>query len=138
MSLQSRLASFITDIGADMKKAMCLEKTMTMQGPVTVRTGVVRLPIPEGTWSFVRAYAQVSSAPTGSNILLDIKKNGTTVHSGGTGRCSIAAGATQGQTTNFSTSTVTANDYLTVDVVQKGSTLSGDDLVFTIVLRRTA
>lgn len=115
-----------------------LEKTLTLQGPVATLTGSVRLPISTGSWTIRRVQLQVSSAPTGSAIIVDVNKNGSTIFSTQSNRPQIAAGATQGNTTTFNTSNLTAGDYLTVDVDQKGSTLPGDDLVVVIVLRRTA
>lgn len=136
MSLQSRLASLIGDFGADMKKALAQDIKLTMQGPVSVRTGTVRYPVRTGSWIIERVTIQTSSAPTGSAIIVDVNKNGTTIHSGGTGRATIAASSTTGTTTTFSTATLTTGDYLTVDVDQKGSSNAGDDLVVVITLRR--
>lgn len=109
--------------------------TVTMQGVATARTGTVRLYVPAGTYTVVSATVSVSTAPTGSALVVDVNKNGTTMFST---KPQVAASAFTGtQAANASTS-VTTGDYITVDIDSIGSTVAGSDVVVTVVLQRTA
>jgi hypothetical protein len=69
---------------------------------------------------------RVKTAPTGAAVIIDIKKNGTSIFST---KPQIADGAlTGGSGAVFSSTTVTSGDVLTFDVNQVGSTVPGQDL----------
>lgn len=76
--------------------------------------------------------ASVGTAPTGSSIIIDVFKNGTTLFTGGTDRPTIAIGGFTDVGVPAVTS-LAANDYLTVEIVQVGSTIAGADLVVQVV-----
>lgn len=76
--------------------------------------------------------ASVGSSPTGSSIIVDVLKNGTTIFTGGTDRPTITVGGNTDTGTPAVTDLV-AGDYLTVTVVQVGSTYAGADLVVQVV-----
>lgn len=98
-------------------------------GNVTLTTGKVRYRFPFAA-TIVGVSAAVNTAPTGSAIILDINKNGTTIFTTQANRPQIAAGAfaTAAEVTNMNVTSIAAGDYLTVDVDQIGSTLPGADL----------
>jgi hypothetical protein len=79
--------------------------------------------------------ASVGTAPTGSSIIADVNKNGTTIFTTQANRPTIAiSGNTSGAVTNMNVSALSAGDYLTVDVDQVGSTVAGADLTITVTL----
>jgi len=82
--------------------------------------------------------ASVNTAPTNASLIVDVKKNGTSVFTPATAGVRPTIPTTQftNKTTSFSTasgSTTWANgDYLTINVDQVGSTIAGADLVVTV------
>ena len=93
---------------------------------LAVSTGEKRLYL-QKAYTLKSIHAYVDTAPAGAAVNLDILKNGTSLQT-----VSIAAGATKGTQTSLSHS-IAADDYLTVDITQIGSTTAGSDLylVFT-------
>ena len=77
--------------------------------------------------------ASISTAPTGSSVLLDINKGGVSVLPS---QLTIAAGANQATPLTPTTTDVSTSEYLTLDVDQIGSTIAGADLVVTIIYRK--
>jgi hypothetical protein len=74
-------------------------------------------------------FAAVNTSSVGADITVDVKKNGVSILGGslititqGTYKSAVLTNTTQ----------VTINDYLTVDIIQVGSTTSGSDLVVTL------
>jgi hypothetical protein len=101
-------------------------------GPVAVKVGGGRYYIEEAV-SIVKVRSSVGTAPTGTTLLVDVNKNGSTIFTTQANRPAIAIGAN----TATGTPQVTAlavGDYLTVDVDQVGSTLAGADLTVQIEL----
>lgn len=88
-----------------------------------------------GTITKVMAYAK--TAPTGSAIIFDINKNGTTIWTEQNNRLQIAAGSNSGQTTTFSTTSVTADSYFTIDIDQVGSGTAGEDITVQLYIEET-
>jgi hypothetical protein len=77
--------------------------------------------------------ASVGTAPTGTALLVDVLKNGSTIFTTRANRPTVAAG---GFTALSGTPDVTAwgvGAYLTVDVNQVGSTVPGADLTVQVV-----
>jgi len=83
--------------------------------------------------TITRVHLAVDTAPTGAAIIVDIHKNGTTIFTNPAHRAQIAAGATNGETTDIDVATWTAGEYLTAHVDQVGSTLAGEDIVICVV-----
>jgi collagen type VII alpha len=110
----------------------------SLGGTATLRTSPVRLIVPTGTYTISEVRIMCGTAPTGAALTVDILKNGTTIYSGGTGRPSIAAGTNSATDGTPSTTSVTAGDYFTVQIVNIGSTVAGADLSVQIELTRTA
>jgi hypothetical protein len=77
-------------------------------------------------------HASVVTAPGGQAIICDINKNGSTIWTTQGNRVSIAAGTNTGTQTTFDVSSITAGDYLTIDIDQIGSTTAGGQLVVRI------
>lgn len=104
--------------------------------PLTVRSGTHRLYL-EGSYLVESVRASVGTAPTGSGVTVDVNKNGTTIYTTQSARPQIAAGASTATGNSPAVTTLTAGDYLTVDVDAIGSTVAGADLTVAIRLRRT-
>jgi hypothetical protein len=105
------------------------------QGPVirSPFTGVIQ-----------RVDGYVGTAPTGANIIIDIRKGPTLVgltsiwSINTSNRLNIAAGAQIGSQyglTNFDTISVKAGDLLALDLVQVGSTIPGSDMTIILTVR---
>lgn len=103
--------------------------TYAKTGPVTVISGQLRYRFPFAA-TIVGVSMAVNTAPTGAAIIADVNKNGTTIFTTQANRPTIAAGAfaTAAEVTNMNVTSIAAGDYLTVDIDQVGSTVSGADL----------
>lgn len=105
--------------------------TYNVPGTVAVATGTARWYNDTGrTLTFVGARSSVGTAPTGASLIVDVKVNGTSLWSvTPANRPTIAAAAqTSGNVTTFDNATIANGSYVTVDVVQVGSTAAGSDL----------
>ncbi len=98
----------------------------TVTGTVTVATSVTPIIPAHRTLTIVKAYAVLKTGPTGANLIVDINKNGSTIMTGT--KLVVAAGATTGSQTTFSTTDLADGDSLTIDIDQIGSTIAGADL----------
>ena len=109
--------------------------TFAQEGTLVAGTGVSRFRFPFAA-SLAGVSAAVGTAPTGSSILLNVRKNGTTLFSGAE-RPEIlaAANATTAEMVPASAAIV-VGDYLTVDIDQIGTTAAGSDLTVFIRYRR--
>lgn len=98
-------------------------------GSLTVTTGKIRYRFPFAA-TIVGVSLAVGTAPTGSSIIVDVNKNGTTIFTTQANRPTILAGAfnTAAEVTNMNITSVAAGDYITMDIDQVGSTISGADL----------
>lgn len=98
---------------------------------------VVGTKLQQGLISIARTIARVriysDTAPVGSDLIIDINKNGVTIWTTQANRAKVVAGANAGTTTTFDVTAVAAGDRLSVDVDQVGSgTPGGNDLLVTI------
>ena len=103
-----------------------LIKAYRYDGTLVTNTGSKRLYLEKAyTLNSIKAY--IDTAPVGAAINLDVKKNGTSLQT-----LSIADGASTGSQTSL-THSIAADDYLTIDITQVGSSTAGDNLylVFT-------
>lgn len=106
-------------------------------GTLTVTTGTQRLPI-DGTYTIVGTRLMAGTAPTGSALIVDINKNGTTIYSTQGNRPTIADGANAGGPgTTPDVTALAAGDYLTVDIDQIGSSVAGADLTVSVIVSKT-
>ena len=103
-----------------------LVKSYRYDGDLAVNTGEKRLYLEKG-YTLVSAHAYIDTAPTGDSVNLQINKNGSSLFT-----MSVNAGASTGSSTGL-THSISANDYITVDITQVGSSTAGSDLyvVFT-------
>jgi len=103
-------------------------------GALTVGTSMLRMPIVRSC-TVVGVYLTVGTAPTGADIIVDIHKNGTTIFTTQANRPTIAATVNiggPGVTPNITA--LAAGDYISVDIDQIGSSVSGSDLVVSIII----
>ena len=118
----------VRDIAANVDEAGGFEKTYSYTGNLSVNTGTERFyTFDAATCSEINAY--VGTAPVGSSITLNVKKNGSTVDT-----VSIGDGNTS--STNASTSSYNKGDYLTVDITQVGSSTAGADLKINFIFTK--
>lgn len=97
-----------------------LTVTLLQQGELTVTTGSARWYAPAAL-TISKITARVATAPTGSAVTILVKKSGTTAST-----LTISDGGTSDiDNTGFS---MTAGQYLTVDVSAIGSTTAGEEL----------
>jgi hypothetical protein len=84
-----------------------------------------------------KVVASAVTAPTGAALVVDVKKNGTSVFAASGDRTSIAASTNRGEAEPTKTGDdvlVKPGEYLTVEVTQVGSTVAGADLHVQIFL----
>lgn len=105
--------------------------TFSKQGTLTTATGALRHYV-KNAWTINQVRASAGTAPTGASILVDVNKNGTTIWATQGNRVAIAASANTGTQTTFDTTALAANDYLTVDIDQIGSTIPGSDITVQV------
>lgn len=107
-------------------------QVFTVPGTISTGVGRARFYCPgAATLSHVRA--SVGGAPTGSDIIVDVNKNGTTVFTNQTSRPKIFAGQTTAVGTPAVT-TIAQGDYITVDIDAVGSLFAGSDLTVQVEL----
>jgi len=108
------------------------QPTFQRAGQLVTLTGTSRFYVEDAaTISVVRA--SVGTAPTGSPILVDVNRNGTTIFTNQANRPTIAAG-THTDTATPAVTALVAGDYLTVDIDGVGSTNPGADLTVSVTL----
>lgn len=87
--------------------------------------------------TIVELRLKVKTAPTGAAIIVDVNKNGTTIFTNQAYRPQIAAGATEGQTTDIDVSSLAKGDDITFDIDQVGSATAGSLLLVEIICKQT-
>ena len=107
-------------------------------GELSIMVGNIERPISGGVFSFASITARVSTAPTGAAIILDVLKNGTSIFETVGDRPTIPIGQKIATVGSWGNTTVTDGDYVTVDILQVGSTTAGSDLVVPIRLGKVA
>lgn len=108
----------------------------THAGPLAVKVGPTQRPVVGGSFSFVSIGARASTAPVGSSVVLDVKKNGASIFALPADRPTIAAGSNDAIVGSWGNVTVTTGDYISVDIVAVGSTEPGSDLVLNLRMRK--
>lgn len=112
--------------------------TAVLPGTAAVAAGTLRHPVGAGTWDITEVRVTAGTAPVGSALIVDVHKNGSTIYGTQANRPTVPDGGNAATGGAASTTSVTAGDYLTVDVDQVGSTSPGADLVVALRLTRTA
>lgn len=105
-------------------------------GTLVPKVGTTKYPVAGGVFSFESIAAMVGTAPSGSSVVLDIKKNGSTIFPLPADRPTIIDGGTAATVGSWSNVTVTTGDYLSVDIVAVGSTTPGEDLVLSVRMKK--
>ena len=82
-------------------------------------------------------HATLQTAPTGTSLIVDVNKNGTTIFTTQANRPTVTVGSvvTSTEVTNMDVTELASGDELTVDVDQVGSGTSGSGL--TLFIRYT-
>ena len=141
MSLQTRLTAFIQAVGADIKavqnQAVREAYTFSVAGDLTTKTGAHRIYL-EGDYAIESVRASVGTPSSGTNVIVDINRNGSTIYGTQANRPSIATASYTALGGAYSNGVFSANDYLMVDVDQVGSVAAGADLTVVIRLRKTS
>jgi hypothetical protein len=106
------------------------------EGPLAVGVGVQGYPVPfDCTVIGVRGY--LGSAPTGSEAVFDVNRNGVTIFSDPATRPRAAAGSQViPEASGMSVTALNAGDVLTVDIDQIGSGSPGADATLVIRIRK--
>ena len=105
-----------------------LERHFNYPGNVAVSVGTARWYLQQTT-IVQRIKAQITTAPVGADITINIKKNGTTLQV-----ISITAGTDNALlNTNIS---MNDGDYLTVDIITVGTSTPGSDLIVSFLYVR--
>lgn len=110
--------------------------TFSWTGTVPVTAGPHRFYVEQDS-TIVSVRAAVGTAPVGASLICDVNKNGTTIYTTQSSRPTILASTNTALGATPDVTTVTAGQYLTVDVDQVGSSVPGADLTLTVRLRRT-
>jgi len=85
------------------------------------------------TWDIQYVRATVGIAPTGSSLIVDVNRDGTTIFTTQSNRPTITASTnSSGKVTNMDVTTVADGSYLTVDIDQVGNTISGGALTVQV------
>lgn len=106
------------------------EQVYSAKGTLTTSTGALRLYNDTGRrLYFGSVRAAVGTAPTGAALIVDVKKNGTSIWATTTGnRPTIAISGFTATGGAPDTAFIDPGEYFTVDVLQVGSTIAGADL----------
>jgi hypothetical protein len=106
----------------------------SIQGTLQVASGVSRLYLARNA-TFSACYISANTAPTGAAIIADVKLGGTSIFTGVTAnRPTIAASSFAGTAGAPATTSFTSGNYLTVDILQVGSTVAGADFTMTLLV----
>lgn len=105
-------------------------------GDATITAGTMRWRFPVAA-TIVGASAAIGTAPTGSSLIIDVNKNGTTIYTTQGNRPTISAGTNSASETSPNVTSMAIGDYLTVDIDQIGSTVAGSDLTVFVRYRIT-
>ncbi len=105
-------------------------------GTLSVGTGTSRQPIIV-PGDIIAVRAMVATAPTGSSLIVDVHKNGTTIFTTQGNRPTISAGSNDSGNEIPDVVGLLAGDYLTIDIDQVGSTVAGVGLTLAIEYRKT-
>lgn len=109
-----------------------LDTTFTYPGTLSVQAGKARWYAPVNA-TIVAVRASVGTAPTGASAIFDVNKNGTTIFTTQSNRPTIAASGFTDTADAVEVTSLSAGDYLTVDIDQIGSTVAGADATIQIL-----
>ena len=107
----------------------------TKSGALEVDTNICFPFRPSGTFTISEVYIECKTAPTGSTLIIDVNKNGTTIFTDQNNRPAIAISGTTATSGTPDVTSFAKDDQITIDIDQIGSGDSGEDL--TIQVRGT-
>jgi hypothetical protein len=115
-----------------------LYQSFTVPSTLNTGTGKARFYASAG-YTVTNVAVSVGTAPTGSSVIVDVLKNGSTIFTTTANRPTITAGNFQDASSipNSSESAIISGDYLTISILQIGSTIAGSDLTVQITLQPT-
>jgi len=117
---------------ADTKKIL-FQFVLVKKGDLAVGTDVSLMPIPAYCAGIIKeVYIYVKTAPTGSSIIVDVNKNGTTIFTTQSKRPEIAISSNSGTSDEPDVTSFVKNDLFTIDIDQVGSTIAGADLIVLV------
>lgn len=106
----------------------------TAAGALEVAAGSIRIYNCLGrTVTISKVFLSAATAPTGSAIIVDANKGGTTIFTNQAHRPQIAATANTGYTTTIDVASWADGEYLTMDIDAIGSTIAGADLTVHVI-----
>ena len=105
--------------------------TFTVPGVASVGVGNARW-YSERTRTISNVTISGGTAPTGSSLIADVNKNGTTIFTTQANRPTLAAGSNYDGSSVPDVTSLSAGDYISVDCDQIGSTTPGSDIVITV------
>jgi len=86
--------------------------------------------------SLVSVMVAVKTAPVGSNIIVDVNKNGVTIFTTQANRPTINAGQNVSLARTPDVLSITSGDLLSVDVDAVGTTVAGSDLTVVVLVKQ--
>ncbi|WP_440066428.1 hypothetical protein [Streptosporangium sp. OZ121] len=106
----------------------------SITGNVTTGAGTFRFYNDTGRTLVISSVrATVGTAPTGAALIVDVHKNGTTIFTTQSTRPTITVSTNTAKSTGMAVTAWADGEYLTVDVDQVGSTISGANLTVQVV-----
>lgn len=123
--------------GTDFVSVSVQHYRVSIQGVLATGTDVIpRIHFPRAA-TITKVSIRVTTAPTAATLIIDLNKNGSDSIFSGVTRPTIAAGAYTNSVTSFhaTNGVLAADEYLTLDIDQVGSTIAGADLSVTIEAR---
>ena len=100
---------------------------------ITLGTNKTNAIIIPSNMTIVKCYAHVTIASTGTDLIFNIKKNGTSIWNiNSSNKITIIAGNNSAVQTVFDTISLVEGDLLTIDVDQIGSIISGSDAIIML------
>jgi hypothetical protein len=104
------------------------------RNPLAVGVGAAKVPNITGrTLALIAVRVDVATAPTGSALVVDVNKNGTTIFTTQANRPQVAASAFFASSGTPDVTSWAAGDTLSVDIDQVGSTIAGASMTVTII-----
>lgn len=108
------------------------EAVFTIPGPLTIGPRNPRFYV-EDSRTIKHVVASVGTAPVGGVVVVDVNKNGTTIFTTQGGRPTIVSGGNYSPPAGPNVQSLSAGDYLTVDVDSVGSSTTGSNAVIRVV-----
>jgi len=106
----------------------------TVPSLLNVGTGQSRFYIPQSL-TITNIRASVGMSPSGSSIIVDVYKNGSTIFTTVGNRPTISVGSFLDNSSIPNSTSLVSGDYLTIGIVQVGSSVAGSDLTVQIELQ---